>query len=541
MLQARWSMLASFVVSTVACSVQSLPPQVDVGAAKDTVATEAGGSAGGGDSSDMPLGDGAADGAFGSGGAMGGGGNTGNGGTNGVGGLGGIGGSDRGSGGIGAAGGTTGTGGIGATGGTTRPGPEPGPEPRPEPGREEGPEPAPEPPPEAPDAALDTAKETGPVASCTGMPDFTPCTTATAPDRHYDICVSGACVSPGCGGVSCNVPGPHFPLADTGLRVCYDGSKQLVCPASTASFFGQDAQYGWDVSHAPSERYTRSASVPNQPVVLDNVTGLAWQGCQAGLTGTACAVGVVATHTWESAVAYCDALDWGGHQDWYLPDPYELHSLADLGRTNPAIDVSAFPATSSDKSWTSSSFAGDVLSAYSVYFLGGDVVYRPKSDKHAVRCARGDHPIVGAGWTRQTRFSRDTSVLGQAVVLDAATGLGWQGCTAGLEGNDCATGEIKTYSWKDALAYCEGLSWGGHTDWRVPNMKELRTIVDETRTYPSIDTIAFPGTGSDYYWPSSTLLGEAGPYSWAVGFHIGSVDTLDKTYLERVRCVRGGQ
>jgi hypothetical protein len=41
------------------------------------------------------------------------------------------------------------------------------------------------------------------------------CETLTNPDRTYDICVNEACVSPGCGDTTCNVPAPHFPLADT--------------------------------------------------------------------------------------------------------------------------------------------------------------------------------------------------------------------------------------------------------------------------------------------------------------------------------------
>ncbi|MBI5488414.1 MAG: hypothetical protein HY905_13860 [Deltaproteobacteria bacterium] len=52
--------------------------------------------------------------------------------------------------------------------------------------------------------------------------DFTPCDVRTVPDRSYDICVEGACVSPGCGDRTCNPPGPNWPLADTDQRSCFN-------------------------------------------------------------------------------------------------------------------------------------------------------------------------------------------------------------------------------------------------------------------------------------------------------------------------------
>jgi hypothetical protein len=379
------------------------------------------------------------------------------------------------------------------------------------------------------------------------MPDFTPCTVMTTPDRHYDICVNGVCVSPGCGDSTCNAPGPHFPFPDTDQRLCYDNAAQLTCPAPGEAFYGQDGQYGWDSLHAESERFTRNISVANQPVVADNVTGLIWQGCAAGLSGDNCAMvldgGAAGTYLWQDAVAYCDGIDWGGHQDWHLPDPFELNSIVDLGTSVPSVDTAVFPATPAGLFWSASSFAPSA-GAWTESFYDGSIHAYMKDSSFYVRCVRG-------GLLAQTpRFSRDTSVTTEPVVLDNVTGIFWQGCVAGLSGNNCEVvpdgGIAATYTWQQALAYCEGLSWGGHSDWRLPNMKELRSIVSEKRYSPSIDTTAFPATPSAWFWSSSSYAGYSG-LAWRGEFLIGyvcvsacGVDGYSKTDGYYVRCVRDG-
>jgi hypothetical protein len=83
----------------------------------------------------------------------------------------------------------------------------------------------------------------------------------------------------------------------------------------------------------------------------------------------------------------------------------------------------------------------------------------------------------------------------------------------------------------EAKAYCASLSLGGVSGWRLPAVMELRTIVDLTRTSPSIDVAAFPGTPSEHFWTSS-------PYAWDVDFVDGYSYSLDVGFHYRVRCVR---
>ena len=113
-------------------------------------------------------------------------------------------------------------------------------------------------------------------------------------------------------------------------------------------------------------------------------------------------------------------------------------------------------------------------------------------------------------------------------MTDNKTGLVWQ------------QGEPGYMTWGPALSYCEGLSLGGKTDWRLPNIKELESLTDNTRYNPAIDTAFFPGAISSDYWSSTTSVDDP-DYAWFVYFSNGYVVSYYKNDLYYVRCVRGGQ
>ncbi len=113
-------------------------------------------------------------------------------------------------------------------------------------------------------------------------------------------------------------------------------------------------------------------------------------------------------------------------------------------------------------------------------------------------------------------------------MTDAARGLAWQRADDGTK---------KT--WEQALSYCEGLTLGGASDWRLPNVKELASIEDFSK-YPVADLVAFPTTKENYYW-SSTTVGPVSTTAWQASFLGGSVGTpgLVKTVADAyARCVR---
>ncbi len=412
------------------------------------------------------------------------------------------------------------------------------------------------------DTGGDTGADTGtdPAAQCYNKPDFTFCSVVTDPDSSYDICLNGVCVSPGCGDTSCNATGPHFPLPDTNQRECSDAVYQVAntfpCPGEVGvdcevtTYCGQDAQYGWDAEHDESDRYSRTEPVALETLVEDNVTGLTWQGCHAGKRGADCTLDDgegKETYTWEEALAYCDELDWGGHTDWYLPDEYELQSIVDYGwRNEPSIDTAVFPGTAPLRHWSSSSYAGGSDRRWVVDFYRGEslVVYATGTDTYYVRCVRrGPSTIEG----RFTRTEPDPeSSPGEFVVEDGATGLMWQGCAAGQTGSGC-TGDASRYEWNPALSYCQNLVWAGYDDWYLPNINELKSIVDNRRSSPAINDggNAFNYTPDDQLFLSSThLAGVNSNWLWMVDFTDGRarpqpIQSPETTYRTRyVRCVR---
>jgi len=100
------------------------------------------------------------------------------------------------------------------------------------------------------------------------------------------------------------------------------------------------------------------------------------------------------------------------------------------------------------------------------------------------------------------------------------------------------------FDWYDArdvfVAEVNGTSFGGHSDWRIPSIKELDSITDLGKYYPTINTDFFPNTLFSNYWSSSTYASDS-DYAWSVHFSLGYDDDDEKTWDKYVRCVRGGQ
>jgi len=121
--------------------------------------------------------------------------------------------------------------------------------------------------------------------------------------------------------------------------------------------------------------------------------------------------------------------------------------------------------------------------------------------------------------------------LGANTVKDYDTGLMWQ------DNSDAKT--IKR-DWQGAKAYCQELTLTGYSDWRLPTIKELHSIVDITREYPAIKKI-FKNVASKDYWSATEYL----PYAkkaWRVDFGVGSSYHAADMFKEFfVRCVRGRQ
>lgn len=93
-------------------------------------------------------------------------------------------------------------------------------------------------------------------------------------------------------------------------------------------------------------------------------------------------------------------------------------------------------------------------------------------------------------------------------------------------------------NFKDAESYCKALTTGGHTDWRLPTIQELLSLVDYTRHDPAIDTDKFPDTKSNWYWSSSPYASSPAYYAWIVHFHHGHAYYDRRDHTAFVRAVR---
>ena len=242
--------------------------------------------------------------------------------------------------------------------------------------------------------------------------------------------------------------------------------------------------------------------------VTDNVTGLIWLEQDDNTT-----------RYWSDAWDYCqnnEALRPG--EGWRLPSYSELISIVYFGAHNPAINSVHFPGTNPSCYWSATTHANATTYAFNVNFYDGTLSHAAKNTEPCyVRCVREGH-------IRANVFKDN----GNGTVTDQATGLTWQ-----------RLDDKTPKPWAEAESYCQGLPLAGG-GWRLPSVKELKSILDERVKLPAIDSIAFQETKfleSKYYW-ASTIWHPHSDYYWGVSFHTGHVYSLYFSDNHYVRCVR---
>jgi hypothetical protein len=126
-------------------------------------------------------------------------------------------------------------------------------------------------------------------------------------------------------------------------------------------------------------------------------------------------------------------------------------------------------------------------------------------------------------------------------VSDTKTGLTWKKCSEGQSGADCRTGAAKTYTWQGALQQAQSVNnsvGDGNKNWRLPDIKELDSIVEEQCFKPSINIAIFPESQSNVYWSSSSILIYGSSSVMTVNFDDGSSNGYLKSSNNFVRLVR---
>ncbi|WP_421918957.1 DUF1566 domain-containing protein [Marinifilum sp.] len=312
-----------------------------------------------------------------------------------------------------------------------------------------------------------------------------------------------------------------YHIVDTGVDDFYSDVATISEPLQSQAFYGQDATYS---GNQPS--YTNNGD----GTITDNVSGLMWAQDMGDKI------------TFDDAFTKASNSNLGGYNDWRVPAIKELYSLIIFtGKIQNGnieelyIDTDYFnqPIGNTDigereidaQTWSATEYVGYTMNrdetVFGVNFVDGRIKgypkYQPGSSegkKMYCRLVRGN-PDYG-----KNSFTDN----GDGTISDLATGLMWQKADDGL-----------ARDWEEALSYSENLELASFNDWRLPNAKELQSIVDysrspQTSNSPAIDPVFYTSEISDpdgnsgqypFFWTSTTHLDGANPYASAVYIAFG--------------------
>jgi hypothetical protein len=322
-----------------------------------------------------------------------------------------------------------------------------------------------------------------------------------------------------------------MPIVDTGQTVTYNARREISYPDMSGRFHGQDAQYAGN----------QAAYQDNgDGTVTDLVTGLMWSKAVDSDKVTL-----------SEAQAMAKEMTLAGHSDWRVPNIKELYSLIDFrgytgwSRRRSAIPSNAIPFINTDYFDFMYGSTRDGERYIDAQWLS-DTKYVSVTMKHmetlfGVNFADGR--IKGYGYKRlgaqkeikkfYVRFVRgsryganDFLDNGDGTVTDRNTGLMWMKSDSG-----------KGMNWEDALAYAENSTYGGYSDWRLPNAKELQYLVDYTR---SPDTTDSPAIAPIFL--TTAIENEIGqkdyPYFWTSTTHLdGPISAAGAAYISFGRAI----
>lgn len=294
-----------------------------------------------------------------------------------------------------------------------------------------------------------------------------------------------------------------YKIVDTNQNQYYGLSSVITTPAQGEAFYGQDAQY-----HGSAPNYQDNGN----GTVTDLNTGLVWvQVPQANVS-------------YADAVAGAGSFSLAGFDDWRLPTIKELYSLMDFSgytaqsadTSNPYIDTTYFNFSYGDTDagqrfidaqyWSSTEYTSTTMrgdsTTFGVNFADGRIKGYPNGSVNGEESTNFVRYVRGNEQYGVNDFVNN----GNGTVSDQATGLMWQQADSG-----------ESMSWQEALAWAESLEVGGYNDWRLPNAKELQSLVDYSRSPDATNSAAIDPLFS------TTQLTEGAldyPYFWSSTTHV---------------------
>ncbi|MDF3126167.1 DUF1566 domain-containing protein [Rheinheimera sp. 1928-s] len=125
-------------------------------------------------------------------------------------------------------------------------------------------------------------------------------------------------------------------------------------------------------------------------------------------------------------------------------------------------------------------------------------------------------------------------------VLDTTTKLMWSRCLVGQSWDSSSrscTGTAQQLDWSEALTESKRSALAGFSTWRLPNAKEVLTLIERSCVDPAINLTAFPASNSENMWTGTTVVNEP-DRAWAIAMYSGKNNTKEKIVRLYVRLVR---
>lgn len=325
-----------------------------------------------------------------------------------------------------------------------------------------------------------------------------------------------------------------YQIVDTAQTTSYGTGATVLAsePTSGDALFGQDSNY---LGNQPS--YTIS---DDGKTVIDNVTDLVWTHSidWDGIEGIDARDQMTYAEL-ETLVVQLNVDAYGGKTDWRIPTTKELYSLIQFDGIQPPpngtsavgakffLDGSVFNFAWGDTSrgdriidmqvWSSTEYVSTTMnndrSFLSVNFADGRIKAYPYSSPGS-QAPNDYYAMLVAG--NPAYGQNDLSAIGDGTLMDAATGLMWTQQDSDIQ-----------MDWVEALAYVaqkNAENYLGYSDWRLPNAKELQSLVDyskspDTTGTPAISDLfdlraneikaqAYTGSAGDYgfHWTGTTFV-----------------------------------